>query len=307
MLLLLLYKFLIGIVFPPIIRSFGVNIDFVSAVLLTQTVAFFVPFVVYLLLTKQRVGDVLMFKRLSLKNIILIAVMVYSLSPVAMLLSFISSLFANNYIAEIMQGVAPTVPLWGLLIAIGITPSVMEELMFRGVIYNEYKYINIRNAALVNGLFFGLMHMNLQQFFYAAFLGFIFTYFLYYTKSILAPMLAHFFLNGSQVTLLYLALNHVGQEAAYTYELGEMEAIEAPSPFVTIIVLGVLCLVFIPLFIFAWREFVATNRHNVEKHDEVDVEIIEDDGTILEEKKQPILTMSFWAVIAFYLVYVLVL
>ena len=50
-------------------------------------------------------------------------------------------------------------------------------------------------------LFFGIFHLDAQQFLYAAVLGFIFSLVVRITNSIYASMIMHFIINGTYVTL----------------------------------------------------------------------------------------------------------
>lgn len=73
----------------------------------------------------------------------------------------------------------------------------------RGVVFSNYRGVDIRIAAVVNGLFFGLFHLNFQQASYAFALGIVLTFIVYYTDSLPAAMLAHFTINLFSVALSY--------------------------------------------------------------------------------------------------------
>jgi hypothetical protein len=66
----------------------------------------------------------------------------------------------------------------------------------RGVILGNYKHVSIKKAALMNGLMFGILHLNINQFVYAFVLGVVMAYIVYYTGSIFPSMLLHFCING---------------------------------------------------------------------------------------------------------------
>jgi len=303
---LMIYKTLGISIFIIAILNLGISLNFIELIILNQIMSFFVPFMAYKFITKQTFSEIMPMNPISIRNVILIAGMLVALTPFTMFLSALSSLFATNYIAYLMEEMVANYPFILMLLAIGVTPSIMEELMFRGAIYNEYRHVAIRKAAFVNGLFFGLMHMSMQQFLYAAVLGFLFTYFMYYTKTIFAPIIAHFFVNGPQVALMFAVLNvdldEFSPEGAYAY------ATEPNLVLVTIGV-GVVAILFMPLFFYLFREFVQYNKHNVEVADiiEENIEVVDEDLVGHDEKpakdRNKIVTWAFVATIVFYILY----
>jgi len=104
-------------------------------------------------------------------------------------------------------------PMWLIIILMVIVAPVVEELIFRKIVIDRLSVFGDRTAIIFSGVAFGLVHANLYQFFYAAFLGIILGY--VYTKtrdikySILLHMLINFF--GS-VVALYVS------EAAVNYQ-----------------------------------------------------------------------------------------
>lgn len=96
----------------------------------------------------------------------------------------------------------------GTLISSGILGPIMEELIFRNIMYEKLKKsYRIGLAVLFTGLIFGIFHGNLIQFIYA----FLFNYILILVyekfKSIYAPIIVHIGANsGLQLFLTYI--NH---------------------------------------------------------------------------------------------------
>ncbi len=61
------------------------------------------------------------------------------------------------------------------LAALALIPGILEELIFRGVLYGGLRtMIPIPAANLLSALIFGAVHMNVTQFLYAFFLGLLF-------------------------------------------------------------------------------------------------------------------------------------
>lgn len=80
-----------------------------------------------------------------------------------------------------------------------VTP-VLEEILYRGIIYERLKrYGKTEMAILLSGLIFGAMHFNLVQFLYAGLIG-MFLAVVYETEgTLLAPILAHAAANAVSV------------------------------------------------------------------------------------------------------------
>lgn len=89
-----------------------------------------------------------------------------------------------------------------LLLGIGIIGPILEEILFRGLIFNELrKNMPTFLAIILQGLLFGSMHMNWTQFLYAAPLGIIFGFIYIWTKSIWSTILVHIFFNSTSIIL----------------------------------------------------------------------------------------------------------
>ncbi len=81
-----------------------------------------------------------------------------------------------------------------LLYAAVIAP-IIEELIFRKLLLDKVRRFGELPAILITGIAFGLFHMNLSQFFYAAVLGFIFAYVALKTNTIRYSILLHMMIN----------------------------------------------------------------------------------------------------------------
>lgn len=79
-----------------------------------------------------------------------------------------------------------------VFLSTGLIGPVIEELMFRGIIYNELKKrITTMAAILITTLFFALTHFNIFQIIYALALGFILIFVYEKYKDIKAPIILH--------------------------------------------------------------------------------------------------------------------
>ncbi len=104
-----------------------------------------------------------------------------------------TSLFDNN------SNVAVT------LLSTGILGPIIEELMFRGIIYNELKskYSNMKSI-LITTIFFAIIHINVIQILYALIIGFILIFVYEKYNNIKAPIILH--MASNITTTLFLPL-----------------------------------------------------------------------------------------------------
>jgi len=76
-----------------------------------------------------------------------------------------------------------------------IIAPLVEEFIFRKVLLNKLRRFGDKPAIIMTGIAFGLFHMNLSQFFYAAVLGFIFAYITIRTNTIKYSIILHMIIN----------------------------------------------------------------------------------------------------------------
>jgi membrane protease YdiL (CAAX protease family) len=81
-----------------------------------------------------------------------------------------------------------------LIYAVIVAPF-FEELIFRKILLDKLRRFGDIPAILFTGLAFGLFHMNLSQFFYAAVLGFIFAYVTIKTNTVIYSIILHMMIN----------------------------------------------------------------------------------------------------------------
>lgn len=92
------------------------------------------------------------------------------------------------------------------LILVGILPALGEEFIFRGIIQQKLitSWKNPHAAIIFASLLFGLTHMQLERILPLSFLGLLLGYSYYYSKTIIVPVVLHFFNNSLQVLSLYI-------------------------------------------------------------------------------------------------------
>jgi len=195
----LLYFVGFQFVFAFVIGFLGLNLSPLLSIVLVQVVGLFVPFICYLQFTKQSIDQVLPWKGLGAKNALMVVIISLAILPAVHMLARLASF------VFVTVEVPITEPMWLVVAVIAVLPSLFEEFLFRGMMYTEYHAggVSIHKIALISGIFFGLMHLNFYQAIYTTLLGVLYAYMVHYTRSILAPMLAHFVNNGIAVVLGY--------------------------------------------------------------------------------------------------------
>ncbi len=223
---------------------------------ISQSVTLALPFLAFMFISKQKFTDLVPLKKVSIENIVLIVVMCILIQPFMSFCSALSSVFFTDSIVE-MVGELNSIHILIAIFCVGVLPAICEEFVMRGAILSGYKYVSIKKAAIINGLLFGMLHFNGGQFLYAAFLGAIFCYFVYYTGSIFASVIGHFVINASQF-MLFKATMKFGMDlevAKGTLSMAEkISAIEATA---------VMALIFTPIFLLVFNQFKNLNKKNI--------------------------------------------
>jgi len=210
----------------------------------------------FFLITKENPRRVLQFHRLSVKNILYIALLTALFIPISAAISLLTQLiFPNQYLVNQMSAMGSG-PLWYALIISAVIPAVLEEMSFRGIVRDGYGGFSLRKQAIIVGLFFGFFHLDFNQFFYAAAIGFFMAYVFYYTQSIISTMILHFLNNSLSVVVSHFVQGNSALQAAGnapdTFSAGVMITAYV---FLAVIV-AVDCL----LFRLAYRSFVKYNK-----------------------------------------------
>ena len=108
---------------------------------------------------------------------------------------------------EKYQQVAETqfaLPLWLAYIFYGMLSPIVEETVFRGIVYNSLcRNVGNNVAILGSALLFGAFHGNMVQMIYASLMGIFMAYLYQKHQNLLAPILFHGAANAAVYTLTY--------------------------------------------------------------------------------------------------------
>lgn len=97
------------------------------------------------------------------------------------------------------------------VILVAVVPAVLEELVFRGILYQKLSPYGERVYVILSGLLFGMFHGNVSQMFFACALGCTFALLVCRTGSIVYGMILHFLVNFLSIAYVApLALEPTG-------------------------------------------------------------------------------------------------
>ena len=141
------------------------------------------------------------------------------------------------------------VSIWTLVLGLiftAILPAICEENLHRGMLLSNTSGLGMKNSILLTGLMFGLLHLNIEQFFYATLIGFFLGFVCYVSGSIYPCMIIHFMNNGISVLLSYLTASgtlHGGFFTQLNTILANNVVVGFVVMFITILVLVILLVV----------------------------------------------------------------
>lgn len=198
-LIIILLEIFLPYVLQPIYSVIGLN-DIRILLVLNHAIIFLIPAILYIAINKLSIKETLKLNKLYLKDMLLIVVLGFVCQPIMTFFSLVTSFFFKNEIGAFMTEIVSTQYIL-LLMLVAVLPAITEEVTIRGVILSGYDNINKYKAALITGLFFGMLHLDPQQFLYATVLGFILALVVRATKSIFAAAIIHFLINGTSITM----------------------------------------------------------------------------------------------------------
>lgn len=198
---------------------YGLNLDLPMAVsIVLSQLTIILPFIIYCIIKKENPFKVIRLKKIKFSTALLavwIAVFSY---PVVVLLNMVSMIFVENAMIKVMPDVLAMGLIPGLLL-MAFLPAMVEETIFRGMVYNTYSKRRPIIGILLSALLFGLMHMNFNQLPYALYLGIIMALVMEACDSIVAPMIVHFTMNATSSTLAFLTEDSLEEAAGASSDL----------------------------------------------------------------------------------------
>ena len=120
----------------------------------------------------------------------------------------------------------------------GIAAPVVEELLYRGLVYNRIKKMTgLIPAAVLSSIIFGVIHANWVQAPYAFIIGLVCVYVYERYKSIFAPIILH--ISANLLSVVISSLPAAGNETA---KATESQSAQSASLFMMTVIMGILAL-----------------------------------------------------------------
>jgi membrane protease YdiL (CAAX protease family) len=172
--------------------------EFLGQVYIITLIAAITTFGIYVLMLRNKEQNLFArcrFKAFNLKAglsliPLTIALSAFSVSLVGILVPFFPSYQEISDTLQAANGSTISV------LAITILAPIFEEILFRGIIFNELKKsMPVIPAIIIQGVFFGIYHLNLLQGIYAAILGCILGLIYQMTKSLWSNVIVHMTFN----------------------------------------------------------------------------------------------------------------
>ena len=183
------------------IGRMGMNFSMETSLIISQML-FWIPITLYLLITRTNPLRLIPFHKISISTVGMVILFGLLLIPVMTWINLISMMFVENTVAAIDQQMQRNSLLFNLLL-MAVMPAFSEEFMIRGIYFQQYRESGIFKGAVISGLVFGLMHMNFNQFSYAAVLGIILALLVEATGSIFSSIIVHFVFNAYSVFIAH--------------------------------------------------------------------------------------------------------
>ena len=195
----------VSLIVGLLVGRFGISLPVVFSLLISQ-LTLILPFAVYCIITRSNPLKLIRFKKIGGGTVAMALLVILFSYPVIIVLNMISMMFVDNAMMDIMpSAVSMGLPLAVLFMA--VIPSIVEETVFRGTIYNTYSRRKPLAGIFLSALIFGLMHMNFNQMPYAFYMGIVMAFMLEASDSIVTTMIMHFTLNGFSTVISYLSMN----------------------------------------------------------------------------------------------------
>jgi len=259
-----------AIVLIAVVFIFGhlglIESDILSATLIQIVVMFAIPLLMYTLLVSKNLKQTFAdtgFKKISKKMILItigLGFVLYFLNQfVATIFQSIVSLFGYESISSSPQVVLDDKFLLKELILSCILPGICEEFLHRGIVLHAgKKTTNPRYVLLISSILFGLVHLNIRQFFYAAILGYLIGMVGIISDSIYPCIIIHF-MNNFLGSFLYYGSKLKWPISSFVMKI--TDAIYAhPITLICAMLVG------IPLLVYLYRILVkklAKERNNI--------------------------------------------
>lgn len=197
------YFILGNLFFGLVIGAFQLEIGIVGSLLVSQVLLVGGALIFYKIKTRATWRSDFYIQPLPWLELIICVGIAWCIMPLLSFINVTSQFFVQNEIQDALLGMMD-LPFLVTLFMTGVLPAVLEELFTRSTILRNYQQKTVLVTCLASGMFFGFIHLNINQFLYAFIMGAIMSYVVMATGSILSSMMIHFTINATGTTALYV-------------------------------------------------------------------------------------------------------
>ncbi|MDO4621716.1 MAG: type II CAAX endopeptidase family protein [Eubacteriales bacterium] len=183
--------------------------------------AIVLPAFIYVKVKGGSILSTVHFRRVHGSTIFKTLLLSLTVTPVYMFANVLSQLLVPNTVVQAANSLLAD-GVWLTFLFTVVVAPICEELCFRGVFLNRIRRVSsLVPAVVISALFFGIIHLNLNQFCYAFVLGIFFGLTNAASGSIYTSMIMHAVINTIGTATLYmgtLASEALGQDLAEAAE-----------------------------------------------------------------------------------------
>ncbi|MCR4806691.1 MAG: CPBP family intramembrane metalloprotease [Lachnospiraceae bacterium] len=216
-----------------------------------------VPSFLFFIISGYDITEWIPFRKLRGGTVALIILFTFLIMPLITFVNVFSQLFTENAAVNMFSEMSSASSAI-LFLIVGLVGPFCEEFTFRGVIYGGLRKSGYPlAAAAVTGIYFGLMHLNLNQFCYVLVLGTIMCLVNEAAGSVWASIIAHVIVNTWNMLLMLLAERFYSAMGLDVFDqAGKMVSTDEKLSF-----MGILLVVSVVTILIAAGVFVAIGVH----------------------------------------------
>lgn len=157
---------------------------------------FIVPLLIYCHKSDKSIREVIKFKKIKPTSVLLVILIAFVSLPIYTFANLFSQLFVSNATIQAVKDMNTPISFAITCFLLVIVAPLFEESVFRGYFFYHLSSVKtILKTVLITALFFGIAHMNFNQFCYAFVFGFIIAIVNQASGSIISSMTVHAIVN----------------------------------------------------------------------------------------------------------------
>lgn len=204
--------------------------------LIVSELTILVPTLIFALKKNLSFREDFGFRKIKVGTIFMSVLLAVLITPTASCVNLLTQLFVPNTLVQASDKLFSGSALMILFLS-SIYGPFCEELCFRSAILRRYeKGAGFIRAALVSSLFFGLLHLNVNQACYAFVLGILFSIINKASGSVYTSMIIHTCINGGNMLMLFTTMQLTKLSGIETDVASSAEAIRGSNSFMYVMI-----------------------------------------------------------------------